>query len=348
MKLANMLELIFRSAVLAALLSPLLLVIFNPGPAARMWAQGRMRRVLALGMLFLSAVIAPLAMEVLFFIGPIWADGSKVLGYGFFVFAGSALFAAILSRFRRKAGETDSGLQALNKACRSNAYLVLIPAIILAVFLPKTAMLFCLSSDSRNLGRLYSLRTAIGKFQSVNGRYPSELSELGIEVPELSIWAWDEIRDDHHRHRASGDVLLMPGLGKRELMATFCADAYVRKKRIVNGVLRTVSVPVGKASLVGDFNDYDPAAHPMKRNQTRMEITVPLKPGTYEYGFIMDGNETPRRQADTRERLVTENVFTTRAPVDDAGKWIYDPETGRIIIGCTGRTKKNGTPWYQY
>ena len=43
--------------------------------------------------------------------------------------------------------------------------------------------------------------------------------------------------------------------------------------------------------LVGDFNQWDVKKHKMKKgNKGNWEKTVVIKPGTYEYKYIVDGN----------------------------------------------------------
>jgi len=43
-------------------------------------------------------------------------------------------------------------------------------------------------------------------------------------------------------------------------------------------------------SLVGDFNQWDPERHPMKKGkQGRWTKTVCLTPGIYQYKFLVDG-----------------------------------------------------------
>ena len=56
-------------------------------------------------------------------------------------------------------------------------------------------------------------------------------------------------------------------------------------------------------SLVGDFNAWDPAAHPMKRMPDgAWLLTLELKHGHHRYAFLVDGNLTldPRAQGVTR------------------------------------------------
>ncbi len=47
----------------------------------------------------------------------------------------------------------------------------------------------------------------------------------------------------------------------------------------------------GTVSLVGDFNDWDRSATPMRpaRGDGIWSVTVPLEPGRYRYAFLVDG-----------------------------------------------------------
>lgn len=43
-------------------------------------------------------------------------------------------------------------------------------------------------------------------------------------------------------------------------------------------------------TLVGDFNQWDPEARPLKRDTGRLwKVTVRLEPGTYQYKFVVNG-----------------------------------------------------------
>ena len=56
-------------------------------------------------------------------------------------------------------------------------------------------------------------------------------------------------------------------------------------------------------SLVGDFNEWNPAAHHMKQMPDRAWlVTVELKHGHHRYAFLIDGHLTldPRAQGITR------------------------------------------------
>ncbi len=77
--------------------------------------------------------------------------------------------------------------------------------------------------------------------------------------------------------------------------------AYQKPLRAVNFICHA---PQAKAvSLVGDFNAWDPAAHPMKQMPDRSWLlTVELKHGHHRYAFLVDGvmSLDPRAQGITR------------------------------------------------
>jgi 1,4-alpha-glucan branching enzyme len=46
-----------------------------------------------------------------------------------------------------------------------------------------------------------------------------------------------------------------------------------------------------EAYLVGEFNNWDTSAHPMKKDKNGVwELTIALQPGRYEYRFFIDGD----------------------------------------------------------
>jgi hypothetical protein len=54
-----------------------------------------------------------------------------------------------------------------------------------------------------------------------------------------------------------------------------------------------VAPQAARVSLVGDFNDWDPAATPMERTPTggTWSVVVPLTAGRHEYAFVVDGKQ---------------------------------------------------------
>ena len=72
----------------------------------------------------------------------------------------------------------------------------------------------------------------------------------------------------------------------------------------LRGVNFVCNAPEAKnVSLVGDFNHWDPAAHPMRQMPDRSWLLhVELKHGHHRYAFLVDGVLTldPRAQGITR------------------------------------------------
>lgn len=60
-----------------------------------------------------------------------------------------------------------------------------------------------------------------------------------------------------------------------------------RKRGTLTFTKRAVDA-VSKVSLAGDFTDWQPLA--MRRRKGVCSITVPVRPGTHEYKFIVDGH----------------------------------------------------------
>ncbi|MGD0258351.1 MAG: isoamylase early set domain-containing protein [Verrucomicrobiota bacterium] len=79
------------------------------------------------------------------------------------------------------------------------------------------------------------------------------------------------------------------------------AFAYHKPLRAINFVC---NAPQAKnVTLIGDFNQWNPAAHPMKRMPDRSWLlTVELKHGHHRYAFLVDGVLTldPYAQGITR------------------------------------------------
>jgi hypothetical protein len=61
-------------------------------------------------------------------------------------------------------------------------------------------------------------------------------------------------------------------------------------KRAPSKVTFILPDDVGPVSVVGDFNGWDPAAHPLRRrsNATR-SVAVDLPPGRYAFRYLADG-----------------------------------------------------------
>jgi 1,4-alpha-glucan branching enzyme len=76
---------------------------------------------------------------------------------------------------------------------------------------------------------------------------------------------------------------------------------YHKNLRPVNFVCNATQAQ--SVSLIGDFNQWDPASHPMKQMPDRSWLLkVELKHGHHRYAFLVDGVLTldPRAQGITR------------------------------------------------
>jgi Carbohydrate-binding module 48 (Isoamylase N-terminal domain) len=145
--------------------------------------------------------------------------------------------------------------------------------------------------------------------------------------PSLDRRALDQIRAESHRiappasrrwavwiagAAAAAGILLAVALPDRETApepasavaledATLPADA--RPVR-----LRLAAPASSRVAVVGDFNDWDPAATPLHPTGDRGVWTVELslKPGRYHYTFLIDGR---RWQGDPAQARVTNSDF---------------------------------------
>ena len=69
----------------------------------------------------------------------------------------------------------------------------------------------------------------------------------------------------------------------------------ITKKR--NGARRVIfvlpeEVEAERACVVGDFNDWDPSRHPMKRTKAKpWRVAVDLVPGEYQFRYLVNDGE---------------------------------------------------------
>ncbi|HEX3800382.1 MAG TPA: isoamylase early set domain-containing protein [Verrucomicrobiae bacterium] len=75
-------------------------------------------------------------------------------------------------------------------------------------------------------------------------------------------------------------------------------------KKMAKPVNFVCNAPEAKAvTLIGDFNDWDPNAYPMKRQPDgAWHVQIPLNHGHHHYQFLVDGKPTldPRAQGIAR------------------------------------------------
>ena len=94
----------------------------------------------------------------------------------------------------------------------------------------------------------------------------------------------------HSFARAAAILLLVTGS---------VAAAWLGSRRLVGSpeTIGPASQPVrftlqasglSRVAVVGDFNNWDPRATPMRRRGGTWDITLPLRPGRYRYSFVAD------------------------------------------------------------
>ena len=84
----------------------------------------------------------------------------------------------------------------------------------------------------------------------------------------------------------------------------FAPNRYSAKKTAKPINFVCVAPEAKQVNLAGDFNDWDPAAHPMKRQPDgAWLVQVPLTHGHHHYRFLIDGKAVldPRAQGVARD-----------------------------------------------
>jgi len=58
-----------------------------------------------------------------------------------------------------------------------------------------------------------------------------------------------------------------------------------------NAVTFALAAPAAsRVALIGDFNDWNPDANPLRQGEGQWSVTLKLKPGRYRYSFVVDGS----------------------------------------------------------
>ncbi len=88
-----------------------------------------------------------------------------------------------------------------------------------------------------------------------------------------------------------GSALLAPRLRPLGAFSSSGTGVQAHRMEVVRFVLAAPGA--SEVALVGDFNDWDPGATPLRRADRGgvWVVDVPLAPGRHEYGFLIDGSE---------------------------------------------------------
>ena len=85
-----------------------------------------------------------------------------------------------------------------------------------------------------------------------------------------------------------------------------------KRKKIVSTEFTFYAPDAEKVSVAGDFNEWDPEKHPMRKFKSGMcKKKIKLKPGCYEYLFVVDGDwcVDPENNNRKTNAFGTENSF---------------------------------------
>lgn len=63
-----------------------------------------------------------------------------------------------------------------------------------------------------------------------------------------------------------------------------------KEKKAKKVTFNLLAPEAGRVALAGDFNDWDPMRHPMKKDKKGVwKVSLTLTPGMYQYKFFVDG-----------------------------------------------------------
>ena len=107
-----------------------------------------------------------------------------------------------------------------------------------------------------------------------------------------SLWGASNLVDDYARHQALGGLTLRWGYGSPSRgAAAMSNEEPARPDLNISLVFRD---PAARAvSVVGTFNGWDPASHPMAREDGAWRVTVAPPPGIHQYMIWVDGEVRP-------------------------------------------------------
>ena len=209
---------------------------------------------------------------------------------------------------------------------------LLLGYIVMYKLVDTVSLMRALDSDTRAYGALHDLRRQIQDHKRAQGRFPADLS--GLNVHDLEISGYGRRRHGVHHHRISG-VELRPGAGLGDYTVMFSTE-------IFGGRYATVAV-------LGDFNGYDPVKGAMRSgNGSNWYLEATLPRGSYTYKIAVNGRAGPAETVAVSYELQHPNVriLEVRGFAGDSGKWLYDPQTGLVFLGCSGRDTKGSLTWY--
>lgn len=124
------------------------------------------------------------------------------------------------------------------------------------------------------------LRDLVGALQR-----PVVLGDRAVEG------ALDQLRRESRRARRLRRGWLVAALAASVVLAVVGVRRIRHRSAEDGGVTFALSAPTaGSVTLIGDFNDWNPEANPLRRDDGQWSVRLKLEPGRYRYSFVVDGS----------------------------------------------------------
>jgi hypothetical protein len=124
------------------------------------------------------------------------------------------------------------------------------------------------------------LRDLVGALQE-----PVVLGDQAVEG------ALDQLRRESRRARLFRRGWLVAALAASVALAVIGVGRVRQRPAPNGGVTFALAAPAAdRVALIGDFNDWNPEANPLRRGDGQWSVTLRLKPGRYRYSFVVDGS----------------------------------------------------------
>ena len=115
-------------------------------------------------------------------------------------------------------------------------------------------------------------------------RHPVAVGDRAMEQ------AMAQLRKESRRAPWRGRAGLATALAASVALAVF-GSRRLGQPAAAGGVTFALSAPsAARVALIGDFNDWNPEANPLRRGEGQWSVTLKLKPGRYRYSFVVDGS----------------------------------------------------------
>lgn len=207
--------------------------------------------------------------------------------------------------------------------------------LVAAVLYPQMVMIACLGHDSQAFGGLQELRGKVAAHRESTGRFPERLEDVGL--PEMTVFSYGPQPEERiHWHKVT-KVETRRGAGAAGFTVEFSTSPGPWEK------------PFSSVAILGDFNGFDPAKGTLARapDGDGWSLAVAMSTGPHAYRWLIDGRERPLETRVFDHSLLGDwSARPARPQFQDLdGVWVYDPETGLVVLACDGGDTKHRRPW---